>query len=72
MTDHVCRKVELVGSSQRSIAQAIGNALARAGESARHIGWFEVKDEIRGHAADGAVGTFQVTLQVGSRPEEDE
>ena len=66
MSDHVYKKVELVGSSVEGSDQAIENALAKASKSIRHMDWFEVK-EIRGHIVDGKVGHYQVTLQVGFR-----
>jgi dodecin len=69
MSEHVYKKVELVGSSRESIEKAIEGALGKASESLRHIGWFEVK-EVRGHVVDGRVGHYQVTLQVGFRLED--
>ena len=64
MSDHVYKKIELVGSSPESIEQAIQNALSKAGESVRNMRWFEV-GEIRGHIVDGAIGHYQVTVKVG-------
>ncbi|MGI8819639.1 MAG: dodecin [Chthoniobacterales bacterium] len=64
MSDHVYKKVELVGTSRTSIEEAVTNALARAGESVRHTRWFEVI-ETRGHIADGKVDHWQVTVKVG-------
>ena len=52
-----------------SLDQAIRNAIARAGETLRHLDWFEVT-EIRGHLVDGAIGHFQVGLKVGFRVED--
>jgi len=69
MSDHVYKKVELVGSSPESIEKAIENALAQAAASLRHMGWFEVQ-EVRGHIVDGKVGHYQVTLKVGFRLED--
>ncbi len=71
MSDHVYKKIELVGSAREGVDQAIRNALARASQSVRHMDWFEVK-EIRGHIEGGEVGHFQVTLQVGFRLEEED
>lgn len=59
----------MVGSSPESVDQAIRNAIARAGETLRHLDWFEVT-EIRGHLVDGAIGHFQVGLKVGFRVED--
>ncbi len=67
----VYKKVELVGSSAESLEDAIKVALARARRTLRNLDWFEVK-EIRGSLADGYVNTYQVTLLVGFRLDEDE
>ena len=64
MSDHVYKKIELVGSSPSSIEDAVTNALARASETVRNMRWFEVT-ETRGHIADGKVDHWQVTLKVG-------
>lgn len=67
MTDHhTYKKIELVGSSPTSIEEAINNALAEAGQSIKHMEWFEVA-ETRGHIRDNKVAHFQVTLKVGFR-----
>jgi flavin-binding protein dodecin len=64
MSDHVYKKIELVGSSPVSIEEAANNALARAAQTIRNMRWFEVT-ETRGHIADGKVDHWQVTLKVG-------
>ncbi len=64
MSDHVYKKIELVGSSPTSIEEAVTNALARAQRTIRHLRWFEVV-ETRGHIVDGKVDHWQVTLKVG-------
>lgn len=68
MSDHVYKKVELVGSSKTSIEGAIENAIETASRTLRHLDWFEVT-ETRGHIADGKVCHYQVTLKVGFRIE---
>ena len=64
MTEHVYKKLELVGSSTVSIDDAIKTAISRSGESVKNLRWFEV-EQIRGEVADGAVAHFQVTVKVG-------
>jgi flavin-binding protein dodecin len=64
MSDHVYKKIELVGSSQTSIQDAIENAIAMAAKSVRNMRWFEVT-ETRGMIDDGKIGHWQVTLRVG-------
>ena len=64
MSDHVYKKIEIVGSSTTSIEDAIENAVSRAGQSVDHLGWFEVT-ETRGHIVDGKVKHYQVTVKIG-------
>jgi dodecin len=64
MSNHVYKKLELVGSSPESIEAAVENALARARKTIRNMRWFEVM-ETRGHIVDGKVDHWQVTLKVG-------
>ncbi len=64
MSDHVYKKIELVGSSPNSIEEAVKNAVERASKSLRNLRWFEVV-ETRGHIEDGKVAHWQVTIQVG-------
>ena len=62
--DHVYKILELVGSSEASIEDAIKNAVSRAGKTVREMKWFEVV-QTRGHIENGTVGHYQVTLRVG-------
>lgn len=62
--DHVYKILELVGSSETSIEDAIKNAISRASKTVREIKWFEVV-QTRGHIENGAVRHYQVTLRVG-------
>jgi len=64
MSDHVYKKIELVGSSPTSIEDAVTNALSRAEKTIRNMRWFEVV-ETRGHIEGGKVDHWQVTLKVG-------
>lgn len=69
MSDHhVYKKVEVVGSSTKSIEDAIENAVAECSKNLRNIEWFEVQ-ETRGHVVDGKVGHYQVVLKIGFRIE---
>jgi dodecin len=69
MSEHVYKLIELTGTSSASIEQAVGNALARAGQTLREMRWFEVV-ETRGAVKDGKVDMWQVTIKVGFRLEE--
>jgi len=62
----VYKKIELVGTSDESLEEAIRTAIKKASETLRHLDWFEVK-EIRGKIGEGGVQSFQVVLQVGFR-----
>ncbi len=68
MSDHVYKKVELVGSSSNSIEEAIENAVATAAKSLNHLEWFEVVGT-RGHIKDGKIAHYQVEVKVGFRIE---
>jgi flavin-binding protein dodecin len=64
MSDHIYKKIELVGSSPKGIEDAINNAITRAGKTIRNMKWFEVA-EMRGHLEDNTVADWQVTVKVG-------
>jgi flavin-binding protein dodecin len=64
MSEHVYKVVELVGSSPKSIEDAIDAAVARADETLRNLRWFEVV-QIRGHVEEGSVRHYQVVLKAG-------
>ena len=69
MPEHVYKVVEVVGSSEVSVSKAIDRAIAKASETLRNIGWFEV-EQMRGHIENGKVKHYQVTLKLGFRIEE--
>ena len=63
-SDHVYKILELVGSSETSIEDAIKNAVGRAAKTVRDMKWFEVV-QTRGHIENNTVRHYQVTLRVG-------
>ncbi|MBB5418542.1 flavin-binding protein dodecin [Paraburkholderia sp. Clong3] len=69
MSEHVYKKIELTGSSKKSIDDAITTAIAKASETLRNLHWFEVT-ETRGQIENGKVAYWQVTLKVGLRIED--
>ncbi len=69
MTNRTYRVTEIVGTSPDGIESAIRNGIDRAGQSLRHLDWFEVT-EIRGHIREGQVDHFQVGRKVGFRLED--
>ncbi|GAB3097466.1 dodecin domain-containing protein [Aestuariicella hydrocarbonica] len=69
MSDHhTYKKLEVVGSSKKSIDDAIRNAIRECSVSVMNLEWFEVI-ETRGHIVGDDVGHFQVTLKIGFRVE---
>jgi dodecin len=58
--------IELVGVSSDSYAEATQNAVGRASQTLRGLGWFQVT-ELRGLIQDGEISEYQVTLKVGFR-----
>lgn len=64
MSDHVYKTVELTGSSETGVDDAVRKAIARASKSLHHLKWFQVT-EVRGGIDNGQVAHWQVTLKVG-------
>jgi flavin-binding protein dodecin len=64
MSDNVYKIIEIVGSSETSIEDAIEGAIAARSTSVRRHRWFEVK-ETPAMSKIGRVAHFQVTLRVG-------
>lgn len=63
------RVTEIVGTAPDSVDNAIRNGIDRAGQTLRHLDWFEVT-EIRGQIVDGQVEHVQVGMKVGFRLED--
>lgn len=64
MEEHTYKKIEVVGSSPKSIEEAVSNAISRADQSVQKLRWFEVT-EIRGDIEDNGVAHWQVTVKIG-------
>jgi len=64
MQEHVYKTVEIIGSSEKSVDDAIQKAIARASKTLNHLRWFEVI-ETRGHIEEGKIQHYQVTMKVG-------
>ena len=61
---HVAKVIEIIGTSETGIEDAIRGAVERASKTLDNLQWFQVT-EIRG-ALDGAnIERFQVMLKVG-------
>jgi flavin-binding protein dodecin len=64
----VYKKIEIVGTSPTSFAEATKAAIAEAGKSVRNMSWFEVVEQ-RGAIKGGKVLEFQVTVAIGFKVE---
>ncbi len=64
MSNHVYKMIELTGSSDKSIEEAIQNAVSKASKTVRNMRWFQVI-ETRGHIDNGQVQHWQVTIKIG-------
>jgi flavin-binding protein dodecin len=62
------KKIEVVGTSSKSIADAVKSAVSGAGKTVRNMSWFEVS-EVRGAIKGGEVSEFQVTVRIGFKVE---
>ncbi len=69
MSHHVYKTLDLVGSSPKSIEDAVEGAIARAGKTVRNMRWFEVTDT-RGQIENGKLGYWQIGLRIGFTLEE--
>jgi flavin-binding protein dodecin len=69
MSERTYRVTEIVGTSPDSVDAAIRNAIRRAGQTLRHLDWFEIT-EVRGQIVDGNVAHYQVGMKVGFRLED--
>ena len=61
-------KTEVVGTSAKSVSDAIDRAIGTAARSLRNLEWFEVVD-VRGSIRNARVASYQVTLKLGLRYE---
>jgi dodecin len=69
VSNRTYRLTEIVGTSDEGVDAAIRNGIARAGQTLRHLDWFEVT-QIRGQIVDGEVEHVQVGMKVGFRLED--
>lgn len=60
---HVYKALELTGTSNKSIEDAIQRAVSTAAETVRHMRWFEVL-ETRGEIRDGKIQRWQVVVKI--------
>jgi dodecin len=63
MTNHVAKIIEVVGTSEVSIDDAIKGAVEKAAQTLDNLQWFEVI-ETRGNIARQKIERFQVVLKI--------
>lgn len=66
MPERTYKLIELVGISEKSMEDAIQNAVSRASETLKGIDWIEVT-QTRGLIKDGKVTEWQVVAKLGFR-----
>jgi dodecin len=64
MDEHVYKVIQLAGSSDKGIEDAVQVAVQRASKTLKNLRWFEVI-ETRGHIEGGKIGHWQVLVKVG-------
>ena len=65
------KKIEIVGTSDSSVSDAIEGAVARAAATIHDLKWFEV-GEIRGRIENNKIVEYQATLKIGFRIDKDD
>ncbi len=69
MSDRIYKKIEVVGTSEASLEDAIQSAIETSAKTVRNMRWFEVV-ETRGRIEDQTVAEWQVTVKIGFAVEE--
>jgi len=64
MENHIYKKIEITGTSEKSSDDAVEKAIAKVSNSIQNLRWFEIV-ETRGSIKDGAVDRWQVTVKIG-------
>ena len=60
----IYKTIELTGTSDTTIEDAVNSAIHRAHQTVKHLAWFQVI-ETRGNIEKGKVHHWQVTIKVG-------
>lgn len=63
---NVYKMVEIVGTSEVGVSEAVQAAVSRAAQTLKGLDWFEVS-QIRGTIQDGRVNQYQVGVKIGFR-----
>lgn len=68
--NHVAKVIEVIGTSETGIEDAVQTAIARASKTVENLQWFQVT-EIRGALNGEAVERYQVMMKIGFGLEDD-
>jgi flavin-binding protein dodecin len=71
MAGHIYKTIDLVGTSEVSIAEAVRAAVDRASQTLKGLDWFEL-GPVRGRIENGKVTEFQASVRIGFRVMTDE
>lgn len=66
MAGRTYKVIQLVGTSDQGVTEAINEAVTRASQTLKGLDWFEVQ-QIRGQIEDQKVAWYQVDLKIGFR-----
>jgi flavin-binding protein dodecin len=64
MSNKVYKLIEITGTSEIGLEDAVQTAIAKASQTVRNMRWFEIT-ETRGAINNDKVAEWQVTLKVG-------
>lgn len=65
LSDKAYKVTQVVGTSERSLEDAIETAVERASDTLRGLSWFEVVEQRGRLDDDGGVEEYQVKLDIG-------
>ena len=66
MAGHTYKLIDLVGTSEVGVTEAIQAAVERASQTLKGLDWFEM-GQVRGRIENGRVAEYQVTVRIGFR-----
>ncbi len=64
MDNHTYKLIELTGTSEKSMEDAVQNAISKATKTIHDLRWFRIT-ESSGRIENGKVTQWQVTMKVG-------
>jgi dodecin len=64
MSTHVYKQIEITGSSNTSVEDAVTTAIAKTAQTVHNLRWFEVT-KISGHLENQKITHWQVTMKIG-------